>query len=169
MYGMIMECEICGKSEGPYLVLIEGARMHACATCARMGKILQTPTTARAPVAPGGLHGSGHSLASAAPEWELVDGFGSIMKNARLRMHLPLAVLAERLAEKESFLDRVEHEATHPSESVARKIEKELGIALLEQTAETGGSAAASNSPGAGTTLGDILEIERRKKKEKSM
>ncbi|MDE1798468.1 MAG: TIGR00270 family protein [Candidatus Micrarchaeota archaeon] len=161
-----MECEICGKPEAPYLVLIEGARMRTCGNCARMGKILQTPTTARPPMAAGGPHGSGRSLANAAPEWELVDGFGGIMKAARLRMHLPLSVLAERIAEKESFLERIEHESTHPSETVARKIQKELGVTLLEQTSESASGGAVASSSSGGITLGDILEIERRKKKE---
>jgi ribosome-binding protein aMBF1 (putative translation factor) len=182
-----MECEVCGKLEGPYLTLIEGARLHACANCARMGKILQAPSGSRAMGGPGaggyggagaggaggsgaaGGYGSGHSLASAAPEYELVDGFGAIMRSARMRMHLPLAVLAEKIAEKESFLERIEHQTTHPSEAIARKIEKELGIQLLEAAGDVGATVAgagASSSSSGGVTLGDILQIEQRKKKK---
>lgn len=164
-----MDCEVCGKrEEGIFLAVIEGARMHACEDCARMGKILKYP---QREIPKSSLQAS--SSSPSAPratqtELELIDGFGSKMRNARMKMKLPLSVMAEKLAEKESFLERIENEKTHPSTLLAKKIEKELGIKLLEEVSssilppEIEGKLSASK----GNTLGDILEIERKSKKK---
>ncbi len=177
-----MECEVCGKPEGPFLVLIEGAKLHACERCARMGKIISAPREPSGTGSRGGAGGasgagafgsggsssprSSSSFSSQAPEWELVDNFGGIIRAARLRMKLPLAVLAERLAEKESFLERVEGEKTHPSVELARHLEKELSVKLLEQSSSTLSAVLDSKRAGGERTLGDIVEIQKKKKKE---
>lgn len=167
-----MECEVCGKPQGPYLVLIEGAKLHACERCARMGKILSAP---REPVSVGNRGGAGSvsspsrqssSFSNQAPEWELVDNFGDIIRAARLRMKLPLSVLAERLAEKESFLERVEGEKTHPSVELARHLEKELNVKLLEQSEGTLSAVLDSKHASGERTLGDVVEIQKKKKKD---
>lgn len=160
-----MECEVCGNGEGNFLAMIEGARMRVCADCARMGKILKFP---QREIPKSSLQGQSSQMKQTSrAELELVDGFGGKMKNARMKMKLPLSVLAEKLAEKESFLERIEGEKTHPSISLAKKIEKELGIKLVEEVpisslpADVEGKLSASK----GTTLGDILEITKKKKK----
>lgn len=160
-----MECEVCGAPDAPFMSLIEGARLHTCARCAHMGTTLMRPSSS--------AHGESipaHSaMRSAAPEWELVEGFGDTIRIARMRMKLPLSVLAERLAEKESFLERVEGEKTHPSVEMARKIEKELNIKILEQGEGSSGAGnllASLKKGSGGRTLGDIVEIEQKKKKK---
>ena len=181
-----MECEVCGAPEGPFLVLIEGAKLHACERCARMGKIISAPREAAGPSSGGrgaGGYGSGgsgrsgfvgsgaspshsSSLSRQSPEWELVENFGDIIRAARLRMKLPLAVLAERLSEKESFLERVEGEKTHPSAELARHLEKELNVKLLEASEGTLSAALESKGNSGERTLGDVVEIQKKKKKE---
>ena len=170
-----MECEVCGGPEGPFLVLIEGAKLHACERCARMGKIISAPrepsagnkTAGFSSSSPGSSsRGSSSSFASQSPEWELVDDFGGIIREARLRMKLPLAVLAERLAEKESFLERVEGGKTHPCVELARHLEKELNVKLLEQSEGTLSAVLDSKHASGERTLGDVVEIQKKKKKE---
>ncbi|PIT84294.1 TIGR00270 family protein [Candidatus Micrarchaeota archaeon CG10_big_fil_rev_8_21_14_0_10_45_29] len=164
-----MDCEICGtklEDDEYFLIMVEGAKMKVCHDCRGSGKLLhsinrpspQNPLTrqARAPSAP-------------KEEFELVEGFGKKMQAARNSMGLPLKVLAEKLAEKESFLDRVEKERTHPSIALAKRIEKELGIKLVEDATPTSGGDVEEllkkSSKTKGLTLGDILEIEKKKKK----
>lgn len=165
-----MECEVCGAPEGPFLVVIEGAKLHACDRCARMGKIISAPreantATTRYGSGPSALPHSS-SLSRQAPDWELMESFGGIIRAARLRMKLPLAVLAERLAEKESFLERVEAEKTHPSVELARHLEKELNVKLLEQSSSTLSAALESKGNSGERTLGDVVEIQKKKKKD---
>jgi uncharacterized protein (TIGR00270 family) len=96
---------------------------------------------------------------------EVVEGFGALIAAARKKMGLPIEVLAERINEKHSFLERVEHEKTLPDEKVAHKLEKELGIKLLQVATES--IAPSTSRSGAGMTLGDILEIQKKEKKKK--
>lgn len=160
-----MDCEVCGQEEGPFQVIIEGAKLHACGRCARMGKIVSAPPAPRAAPRPG--EGFAPRPAHGRVELELVEGFGDTIRNARLKMHLPLAVLAERIAEKESFLERIEHNKARPDIPLARRLEKELGVALLEESGEVTSGAAFETAKSRGTTLGDILEIELAKKRKK--
>lgn len=151
-----MECEICGTPEAGYIILVEGAKLSVCRDCSSSGKLLKAPS---APAAKGS-----ENSPRAKEELEVVDGYGSVIANARKKMGLSLEVLAEKLNEKHSFLERVEHEKTLPDERLAHKLEKELGIKLLA-SAVTGASAATGGGKG-GMTLGDILEIQQKKKQK---
>jgi putative transcription factor len=151
-----MECEICGSPEAGYIILVEGAKLSVCRDCSSSGKLLKAPS-------PPQVKGS-ENVSRGKEELEIVDGYGSVIANARKKMGLSLEVLAEKLNEKHSFLERVEHEKTLPDERLAHKLEKELGIKLLA-SAVTGASAATGSGKG-GMTLGDILEIQTKKKKE---
>jgi putative transcription factor len=151
-----MECEICGVDGADYLVQVEGAKLHVCHSCSGSGKLLRAPQQQRNPE-------------SAAPrariEIEVVDGYGSLIADARKKLGLPLEVLAERISEKHSFIERVEHEKMLPDEKLARKLEKELGIKILQEVA-SGTAVDVKDRQGKGMTLGDILEVQLKKKKE---
>lgn len=160
-----MDCEICGADEAQFLVQIEGAKLNVCRACSSSGKILRWPS--RTPE--NGGFGAGAGGAAAAPrarvEMEVVDGYGAIIQSGRKKLGLPLEVLAERINEKLSFLERIEHQKTLPDEKIARKLEKELGITLLQEVAES--DSAGDTRKGAPVTLGDIIEIEKRDRKKK--
>lgn len=153
------ECEICGEGEGEYLVQVEGAKLRVCRACSGSGKILKWPTQAPQKGAQGM-----QEAPRARRELEVVDGYGTLIAAARKRLGLPMNVLAEKINEKLSFLERVEHQKTLPDERVARKLEKELGITLLSEVTES--EAAGESRKGAPVTLGDIIEIERKEKKK---
>ena len=152
-----MECEICGAEGAGYIVLVEGAKLTVCQDCSGAGKLIRAPQPARDPAAQPAHAGK--------VEMEVADGYGSIIAAARKRMGLPLEVLAERITEKHSFLERVEHEKTLPDEKLAHKLERELGIKLLQEVS-SGTAVNMKDRQGKGMTLGDILEIQLKKKKE---
>ncbi len=151
-----MECEICGSQEAGYLILVEGAKMNVCTDCSSSGKLL------RAPVPP---KGRDDAPQREREEIEVVEGYGKLISDARRKLGLPIEVLAERINEKMSFLERIEHEKTLPDEKIAHKLQKELGIKLLQGVVNTSGGTT-SQAKG-GMTLGDILEIEKREKRKK--
>jgi putative transcription factor len=156
------ECEICGREGAGYLVMIEGARMQTCSECAKGGKILEAPR----PVAPAPRPGaSGAPLMRGRAELDIVSDFGAKIKAAREKMHIERNVLAEMISEKESTIERLEHEKMLPSESVALKLQKALGIKLLEQDAGDSYSAAPRDK-GKGLTLGDIVFVKKKKGEE---
>lgn len=150
-----MECDICGAEGAGYLILVEGAKLTVCHDCSGAGKLLRAPQPVRDPSSP---------ARAGRAEMEVADGYGQMIAEARKRMGLPLEVLAERINEKHSFLERVEREKTLPDEKLARKLEKELGIKLLQEVS-SGVAVNVKDRQGAGMTLGDILEIQKRKKK----
>ncbi|MBM3229469.1 TIGR00270 family protein [Candidatus Parvarchaeota archaeon] len=157
-----MECEICGREGGDILAMVEGAKLYVCHGCSSGAKIISMPRQA-APARQNQAGGGFLSSPASKTELEVVDDFGSTIRRARERYGLSLAVVAERLNEKESFLDRIEKETARPSEGLARKLEHELGIKLLEQVESS--SFEFGGKSGKGMTLGDVLEIEKKKKR----
>ncbi len=150
-----MECEICGAEDAGYIILVEGAKLTVCYDCSGAGKLIRAPAPPRDTTAP---------ARQGRLEMEVVDGYGSVIAEARKKMGLPLEVLAEKINEKHSFLERVEHERTLPDEKLAHKLEKELNIKLLQEVS-SGVAVNVKDRQGAGMTLGDILEIQKRRKK----
>jgi len=160
-----MECESCGKKieDGQeYLVLIEGAKLLVCKECSLLGKILSYPQSTQSK-----KEQKTSNSRVLSEEYELVDNFGQKIYQARQRLKIPLAVLAERLSQKESFLERIEKEKTIPPLDLVKKIEKELGIKLLVETSnnQAVGDIDYSSKKTSDLTLGDIIEIEKKKKK----
>ncbi len=168
-----MECESCGckiQDGESFFVNIEGARLNVCPRCRRLGKLISSPyqpskSNSSTPYQ-SNTYSGGSSLKE---EFELIEHYGQKIRNARERASLSLNDLAKKIFEKESFLDRVEKQKTRPPESVIRKIEKELGIVLLEAVGDNKSNIQSSEiskkSFSGGITLGDILEIEKKKKK----
>ncbi|VVB58230.1 Uncharacterised protein [Candidatus Anstonella stagnisolia] len=149
-----MECEVCGAEEASMISLIEGARLNVCYKCAGLGKVVYQPQQRARE------QGSAHI---AKPQFEIVEEYDARIQNALRNMKIGVGVLAERINEKESFVERVASGHAKPDEKLARKLEKELGIKLLEETSE--GTNAPTATKSAGITLGDILEIDKKKKK----
>jgi len=147
------ECEICGAPAAGYLIQVEGAKLTVCRDCSGAGKLLRVPQ--RQPQ-------KGEEAPRVKEELEVVEGYGKLMTEARRKMGIPIEVLAERINEKLSFLERVEHERTLPDAKLCRKLEKELGVKLLQPVSS--GAPIVTSQSKAGMTLGDILEIEQKKK-----
>lgn len=156
LIGEDMPCEICGRDEEKYIIVVEGAKLKVCEECSSLGKIIwEAPKSATTPQA--------QSFFKPKEEIDIVEGYGEIIASARKKLGLPIEVLAERINEKVSFLERIEKEKTKPNEKVARKLEKELGIKLFETIIES--SAQSSSLSKKELTLGDIIEIKKKNKK----
>ncbi|MEM4390117.1 MAG: multiprotein-bridging factor 1 family protein [Candidatus Micrarchaeia archaeon] len=145
-------CEVCGEREAVALALIERAKLKVCRECSLGGKLIAELHPRPAPA---------KSALKPARELEVVVDYAERIRKARERAHLPLEVLAERIAEKASYLDRIEKGKTLPSEATARKLERELGIVLLEETQESG-APVMRREGGGGLTLGDVVEIKKK-------
>ncbi|MEM3031200.1 MAG: multiprotein-bridging factor 1 family protein [Candidatus Micrarchaeia archaeon] len=148
------ECEVCGEREAVAVALIEGAKLRVCRECGSGGKLVAELRAQPAPA---------KSAPKPAREVEVAADYAERIRKARERAHLSLEVVAERIAEKASYLDRIERGVTLPSEAAARKLEKELGIILLEETQEDRAPGARKEG-GKGVTLGDLVVVKRKKK-----
>ncbi|MCL5427880.1 MAG: multiprotein bridging factor aMBF1 [Candidatus Marsarchaeota archaeon] len=149
------DCEICGrKTDTLYIIDVEGAEMTACAKCSAGKNIVDTITQDA-----GQARKQGPLQAEDAPiAEELAEDFGDMIRMAREKMGLPLSVLAERINEKESTLNRVEHGRMLPPAQLIKKLEKQLGIKLTavpEQLPKT--NARPGSEP---VTLGDAAGLK---------
>ncbi|MCL4552262.1 MAG: multiprotein-bridging factor 1 family protein [Candidatus Marsarchaeota archaeon] len=134
------DCDVCGRPAGTvYVVRIEGALMNLCERCAR-GKHPEQV-----------IHGEGRmgepqGRKPDAAEPEIVADYGRRIRQAREAVGISAKVLAEKISEKESTLVRVEKQETLPSETLRKKLEKELGIRLLEQASDAGVNSRISHN-----------------------
>ncbi|MGC8538509.1 MAG: multiprotein bridging factor aMBF1 [Candidatus Micrarchaeia archaeon] len=166
-------CDICGKviNGDVYVCEVEGAVMHLCSSCAKGKKLVETipaePSHSSAARTKGAVPRAPTSKQGNNLEEEggnLVDNYGSIIRNAREALKLPLKVLAERISEKESTLLRVEEQKTLPTIKLTKKLEKELGIKITEQNVEPSStSRQGAYKQQKEITLGDAA-FEKRKK-----
>ena len=155
------DCEVCGEEQARYVAVIEGARLQVCPDCARSGKIvaelsIPTPVLKKQAAQPG-------RTPMQTTETEVVSDYGRRIREARERRRLTRKQLAELVFEKESYLERVEAEKVLPSEALARRLEKALGIALFETV--TAGALPSVRKREGPLTLGDLVIVKKKGKK----
>ena len=155
MVGIMSDCEICGKEmKEEYEIELEGAHLTVCEDCSR-GK-------------PAQKRGNVQHVASYrrdfgdAEQDEVVEGYGAIMRRARESAGMSLKELGEKINEKESILSRIEWEKTTPPDSIARKLEKELGIKIIQKKPAVKRTSATSQAREA--TLADFIEKKEGKR-----
>ena len=154
MVGIMSDCEICGKEMNEeYEIELEGAHLMVCEECSR-GKPAQKRVNAQYTV-------PHHRDFGASEQDEVVEGYGTIMRRARESAGMSLKELGEKINEKESILSRIEWEKTTPPDSVARKLEKELGIRLIQKKPAVKKASAATQAREA--TLADFIEKKEGK------
>ncbi len=122
-------CEICGEREAKFTVIIEGATMNACAVCAKGAKILHKKPEER-------VEKGGKVVETGRTEEDIVEGYGEIVRKAREGKGMSREELAKKLNETESYLEHIERERMRPTLKTARKLEKALGVKLIEKTTE---------------------------------
>ncbi len=175
-----MECEICGSpiKGSPKYILVGGAKLAVCSKCARHGTIIrkeervesyqrkpQRPTlpplyviarrTRRRPV-----------IRENEEEYEIVEGYGEIIRKARESRGLSIEELASMVGEKASLISKIEREKIVPTISLAKKLEHLLQIKLISLQDEV--YPKVESSKGKFTlTIADIVEFKNSKRSEK--
>ncbi len=148
-----MNCELCGFSdERFYKVEIEGAILVVCSKCANSGKILDEVLTQG--------KDQTKSLRSKTADfgYDIDPNYSSIIKSALDKEGIDPAGLASRMKESPSEVEKVVSGRIFPTEALARKIEKSLGIKLLiEDSAEF-----TSVESGEGLKFEDVVNIKKK-------
>ena len=158
MIYMKLSCDICGRDEARAIVLIEGAKMVACGRCMRNGKIVHRLDDDGVEIAPRAAPRGSMEVSE-----EIIENYGKTIRQARDKMGVKMSVIAEKISEKESYLDAIENERLRPTFAVARKLEKELGIKLIEKVeSEVLPDTATKRGKFSEPTLGDAL-FEKKK------
>ena len=165
-----MQCETCGKDvKSGKRVKLEGSVIFTCDDCARYGQIIGEVSRTDAPVKKQSIQPKPQSYArrpSVEEEVEtLVEDFHTKIKNAREKMGLKQEELAKKLNEPVSLVHRLETEAHYePSDDLIRRLQKTLGVKLLEKTkaVDLDSLKTGSRSP-KDLTLGDVVVVKKRK------
>ncbi|MGC8669810.1 MAG: multiprotein bridging factor aMBF1 [Candidatus Micrarchaeia archaeon] len=150
------ECELCGKKiEHAYVIEVEGVELRVCAECAEGKRIIKAPKEEARVSKSNYHHEKIMKIKQEENNYELIDNYGKVIREAREKMQLPLKVLAEMLNEKETLLLRIEEQKTLPSSDLLKKIEKALNVNLKIEQKEDGEVNVQNKSSSA--SLGEFL------------
>jgi|SaaInlStandDraft_4_1057021.scaffolds.fasta_scaffold64806_2 uncharacterized protein (TIGR00270 family) len=124
-----MTCEMCGSENGLTKALVEGVELTVCNNCAAFGKKVPRINKNISRVSRG-------YTTPRKPEREIIQvvmpNFSTIIRQKREKMGLKQMELAKYLAERESLIHKMESGSITPSLELARKLEKQLSIVLVE-------------------------------------
>ena len=146
-----MTCEMCGAETKLVTALVEGVELKVCKNCAGFGKVVKKPIIKKSikPVIK-------------KPEREIVqmivEDYPKIIRNKREKMGLKQKELAKFLAERESLIHKMESGTHKPSLDLARKLEKQLNINLIEQKEIKSQSTKTQKKA---VTIGDLINIKK--------
>ncbi|MBI5392456.1 TIGR00270 family protein [Candidatus Woesearchaeota archaeon] len=155
-----MQCDMCGKEDYLLRTLIEGTELTVCKACARFGKVLgnyrpevkqkQQEVKKQKPQVP-------------AIEIILLvrEDYAQLIKQKREQLNLTQEEFAKKLNEKHSFLQNIEAGKHMPSIELARKLEKTLGIVLIQEHKELHEGNINQQKSGV-MTLGDIIKLKKK-------
>jgi putative transcription factor len=174
-----LRCEVCGrKIHGkPYKVIIEGARLTTCDDCSKHGKLTwEEEPKPKVVIKPRGpkpvLMVKSRDQQTIPPEatLELADDFDSRIRQAREKIGLSHKELGKKLNEKVSLLKKIEMKRMTPDNALATKLEHALKIKLILPASEEKSrmpSPKTVGAPNRGLTLADLIDLDRKGKKEK--
>jgi len=151
-----MNCDLCGKEAELYKALVEATELNVCSNCSKYGKVIGKAKASFE-----------RKYAKIIPQKEVeeaietvVSNFGELLKRKREELGLSHKDFAKKIAEKESILHKLETAALVPTLERARRLEKMLGLKLVEELKE---EPLTQQKSKAELTLGDMVKIKTKK------
>ncbi len=167
------ECQICGGAiwgKG-FKVLLEGAKITVCQSCAQDGTIIQDKKkdfsqNKRTYSQPSKKQKKQYSVSKKFENLEIVVDYAKIIANTRNKQGLNQDQFAQKLNEKPSLLKRIESGKVEPTFEIAKKIETMYGVKLTKEidAIEASFSDSKYMKKTSGSSLGDIAIIKKKKK-----
>ena len=149
-----MNCEMCGAETSLVSAIIEGVELKVCKNCASFGKILKKPSKLRTITKKRSV--------PQKPKKELVEmivpNYSKIIREKREKMGLKQKEFAKFLAERESLIHKMESGNYKPSLELARKLEKQLSVKLIEEKEFEPQNLKAEKKI---YTIGDMVKIKK--------
>ena len=149
-----MICDMCGSSGNMFRAEVEGAILTVCSKCSRFGKVLGI-------VKQHEEKKIRQNKAEEKPELMniIVDGYAEKIRKKREELGLTQKDFAKRINEKESLIHQIESSRFHLDIWLAKKLEKALGINLIEEYEEK--HEALQHAKSEGFTLGDFIKAKK--------
>ncbi len=162
-----MECEMCGNKVGTRRYMVDGTMMQLGACCSKYGTPMDAPAPAgsKAAVAKNLERRAGRMQSRdvyAQEVWDLVEDYGDRIRRAREGKGWDHARLGDKVSARVPQLKQIESGHLRPSDDLAKRFERELGITLMEKVEAAPAKKAASG--GSGLTIGDLLKDAMDKK-----
>ncbi len=169
-----MRCEVCGrKIHGPPTrALIEGAKLTVCIECSKHGKIIYEeeaevkPRVPQKPLTPVTFVPRKPAKAKVDTTQEIVEDYDVKIRQARENLGLSHEELGKKINEKASVLSKLETGKMTPNNQLVTKLEHVLKIKLLVSISEEKFSQGFPKSPNRGTTLGDLIQLDKKGEEE---
>jgi len=153
-----MQCDICGSEEILYKTNIEGTILNVCKSCSRFGEVISAVK-----VESKKEKGKKIKEVEKEPEKEIIEivvsDFADRIRKKREKLGLKQEDFAKKINEKESIVHKLETGEFKPSLDLARKLERILGIILIEQYEEEGKITKTETSE---LTVGDLIKIKKK-------
>ncbi|QZX99031.1 multiprotein bridging factor aMBF1 [Halobaculum rubrum] len=170
------QCEMCGAEKASLTTTkVEGAELELCSDCSDFGTEVRTESASSASTkystssssSSSSSSGSGGSSSSSSSssrrqhdmfdDMETVTGdYDDRIRQARESTGLSQEDLASDINEKASVIRKLERGDILPSDGVQQKLEKKLGISLVE--GESVDDADWESSSSGNMTLGDVVK-----------
>ena len=146
------QCDMCGHEGYVREAIVEGSMLSVCEKCSAFGKVvhLEKPT-AKA------IFSKMRKQPTQEVKEIIVEEYSTLIKESREKKGLKQEELAAHLQEKSSILQRLETGHLIPSLTLARKIEKQLQITLVEPYLEREQTKKV-NLHNKELTIGDLIK-----------
>lgn len=165
MYAMI--CEMCGK-DVPITkpMMVESSKLNLCPNCARFGDEYKGSSVSPSSPVPKSViedrlqrrerRMQTRDIYSASTR-ELIDDYGTAIRNAREAKGLDMEEFAKSIFERKGTIARIEANDLVPDDKLIGKLEKALDICLKEEV-QSGGQVGGSNKSSEGMTLSNFIK-----------
>ncbi len=140
---------MCGAEGQVVQAKIEGTMLSVCHKCTRFGQAMQPKSFSYA-----------KKPAYYVPPVSklLAQDYSTKIRRAREAKQLSQAQLANALAEKESMIHKLESGELRPTETLAAKLERFLGIELYKKSEQEPAVNIPKTKPSQGLTIGDLMK-----------
>jgi|SRR3989338_4596246 len=151
-----MKCDMCSSSGKLFRAEIEGAVLSVCGKCSEFGKVLGQISQ------PDSDYREEKKSKEHNPEVIdiIVEGYAEVIRKKREQMGLTQKDFAKNINEKESLIQQLESGNFRPGIELARKLQKALGIKLIEEYEQKPEKLSATRSEG--FTLGDFIKAKKK-------
>jgi putative transcription factor len=163
-----MPCELCGREcKGGKEAIIDGAKMFVCPDCIKYaeGVVQSEPVRISSPPQPQRLPVKKRQnierdiYKDKGMEKELVTNWNHLIEQARKKKGLTREELGFKIGERTVTIAKLENGDLRPSDQTIAKLEKELGIHLMEEV--KGVPTGLQKGTQAGFTLGDFIKTDK--------
>jgi putative transcription factor len=158
-----MQCELCGRECDCKPATIDGVKMMLCPNCMKYGIGIkeEKPISVKQKIILGKISKPQVKDIYKDMDKELVSNWNELIKNARKNKGLSREELGFKINERTVTIAKIENGDLRPSDDIVKKLEKELGINLVEKV-DSGSSFSATTSSKKGLTLGDFFKKEEK-------